>query len=104
MSLLFLCINVLVSVCTSQNNVFLQQAVYDEGIPYLEEVLGCHENRVQASPGMLISYALSFMPILFCTLCIEHWTHIPISIHTDPLHSLWEFPRSPTSLRLCEPT
>lgn len=24
--------------------------MYDEGIPFLEQVLGCHENRVIASP------------------------------------------------------
>lgn len=26
------------------------QSVYDEGIPYLEKILGSHENRVNASP------------------------------------------------------
>ena len=26
------------------------QSVYDEGIPFLEKVLGSHENRVKASP------------------------------------------------------
>jgi len=28
----------------------LQKSVYDEGIPFLEKVLGSHENRVKASP------------------------------------------------------
>ena len=49
---------------TTQNICSLQ-AVYDEGIPYLEKVLGCHENRVQASPGMFkIFPALAFVGIL----------------------------------------
>ena len=33
-----------------KHDLIVNQAVYDEGIPYLEKVLGKHENRVKASP------------------------------------------------------
>jgi acetyl esterase/lipase len=38
--------------CISSNFFFhsRRKSVYDEGIPYLEKVLGPHENRVKASP------------------------------------------------------
>ena len=36
------------SKCTCLH--FHSQSVYDEGIPYLEKILGSHENRVNASP------------------------------------------------------
>jgi len=33
-----------------KHDLIVNQSVYDVGIPYLEKVLGCHENRVRASP------------------------------------------------------
>ncbi|KAL7528078.1 hypothetical protein ACHAXR_002254, partial [Thalassiosira sp. AJA248-18] len=33
-----------------KHDLIVNQSVYDEGIPYLEKVLGSHENRVRASP------------------------------------------------------
>jgi len=33
-----------------KHDLIVNQSVFDEGIPYLEKVLGCHENRVKASP------------------------------------------------------
>ncbi|KAL3823924.1 hypothetical protein ACHAXA_007895 [Cyclostephanos tholiformis] len=33
-----------------KHDLIVNQSVYDEGIPYLEKVLGSHENRVKASP------------------------------------------------------
>mmetsp|Transcript_4152 Transcript_4152/g.9130 ORF Transcript_4152/g.9130 Transcript_4152/m.9130 type:complete len:555 (-) Transcript_4152:76-1740(-) len=33
-----------------KHDLIVNESVYDEGIPYLEQVLGCHENRVRASP------------------------------------------------------
>mmetsp|Transcript_20064 Transcript_20064/g.41190 ORF Transcript_20064/g.41190 Transcript_20064/m.41190 type:complete len:104 (+) Transcript_20064:1695-2006(+) len=42
----------------------MSQAVYEEGIPYLEKVLGCHENRVRASPCYCDFYGLP--PLCIC--------------------------------------
>jgi len=33
-----------------KHDLIVNQSVFDEGIPYLEVVLGCHKNRVEASP------------------------------------------------------
>ena len=33
-----------------KHDLIVNQSVFDSGIPYLEVVLGCHENRVEASP------------------------------------------------------
>ncbi|KAL3763282.1 hypothetical protein ACHAWU_008985 [Discostella pseudostelligera] len=33
-----------------KHDLIVNQSVYDEGIPFLEKVLGSHENRVKASP------------------------------------------------------
>lgn len=34
----------------TKHDLVVNESVFDEGIPYLEKILGCHENRVRASP------------------------------------------------------
>mmetsp|Transcript_27311 Transcript_27311/g.57480 ORF Transcript_27311/g.57480 Transcript_27311/m.57480 type:complete len:584 (-) Transcript_27311:117-1868(-) len=47
-----------------KHDLIVNQAVYEEGIPYLEKVLGCHENRVRASPCYCDFYGLP--PLCIC--------------------------------------
>jgi monoterpene epsilon-lactone hydrolase len=47
-----------------KHDLIVNQSVYDEGIPYLEVVLGCHENRVKASP--IYNSFIGLPPLCIC--------------------------------------
>jgi len=47
-----------------KHDLIVNQSVYDEGIPYLEVVLGSHENRVKASP--IYNSFIGLPPICIC--------------------------------------
>lgn len=47
-----------------KHDLVVNQSVFDEGIPYLEVVLGCHKNRVEASP--IYSSFVGLPPLCIC--------------------------------------